>query len=38
MFLKEMWKIVVKDNLICSMCEVNLKIFELWNIVSEEDR
>ena len=38
MFSKEMWKTVVKDNPNCSMREVNSKISELWNTVSEEDR
>ena len=37
-FSKEMWKTVVKDNPSCSMREVNSKISELWNTVSEEER
>ena len=37
-FSKEMWKTVVKDNPTCSMREVNSKISELWNTLSEEER
>lgn len=38
MFLKNVWKFIIKEYFIFIMREVNLRVFELWKEVGDEDR